>query len=487
MNEYITFRNHPGMILEKMWKALVFFAVILVGNADDLLDAAELIRKGSIREGIMALAVFILLLAVIVIWNVIRWYKTIITIKDGTIEVAKKTLNRHINTLSVQNISNINLEQNIFHMIIGTCKLKIDTSSLSTANSTDVEIVLKKERAGEVKNLIMQMMSEDAEPNRSVKEFSEDSYDIKYSTKEIIISCIFRTNILLFITAIALLISIIPSIYATDDVVSMVIAVFMQLFAGGSLAVYIVKSWLDDFDFRTKRMDDKILVSHGLIRKRKFTIPVNTINAISIEYTMLGRIFGRASVKAINIGGEGEDAGGVQIMLAKKWGEISSDLKMLLPEYPVLDMDNIKRQPARVFWYKLLRSFAGLLCLIPVRYLICNMFSDALYGNAVLIALVPAYILLSVLFNILSYYTNGLYTGYDYLVISSGMLARKIIMMPYDKIQYITEKSGPVEAMMNIRHAKVSILANAANSKNPVKSFSVDEFYRIHQRLKDTY
>lgn len=43
-------------------------------------------------------------------------------------------------------------------MIVGTYKLKLDTSSLSTAETTDVEIVLKKKDANAVKSLIMQMM-----------------------------------------------------------------------------------------------------------------------------------------------------------------------------------------------------------------------------------------------------------------------------------------------------------------------------------------
>lgn len=50
-------------------------------------------------------------------------------------------------------ISNINLEQNLFEMIMGTYTLKIDTSSLTTADNTDLEFVLKKEQAYWVKKL----------------------------------------------------------------------------------------------------------------------------------------------------------------------------------------------------------------------------------------------------------------------------------------------------------------------------------------------
>ena len=48
-------------------------------------------------------------------------------------------------------IANINIEQNIFERIISTCKVKIDTDSRSTADETDIEIVLKKDIANEMK------------------------------------------------------------------------------------------------------------------------------------------------------------------------------------------------------------------------------------------------------------------------------------------------------------------------------------------------
>ena len=78
------------------------------------------------------------------IYNLLVWRKTYISIQDGTIVLERNTINKKINTFGIKNIANINIEQNIFERIISTCKVKIDTDSRSTADETDIEIVLKK-------------------------------------------------------------------------------------------------------------------------------------------------------------------------------------------------------------------------------------------------------------------------------------------------------------------------------------------------------
>lgn len=95
--------------------------------------------------------------------------------------------------------------------------------------------------------------------------------------------------------------------------------------------------------------------------------------------------------------------------------------------------------------------------------------------------------LLSIVGNVLAYRVNGLHVDEQYLVISQGMFAKKIKTIPYGKIQYITQKTGPLERLMHVKHANISILASAANRSNPIKSFPVSEFDKIHEYMKKTY
>ena len=145
--EIVRMRNHFTYIFEQMWGIIAVILAMMMGNAESFELAAQLISQANILEGLLALGGTFLVLLLICLWFVNRWYKTSITVKDGTVTIERRTLNHYVNAIAVQNISNINLEQNLFEILMGTYKLKLDTNSLSTASTTDVKIALKKKDA----------------------------------------------------------------------------------------------------------------------------------------------------------------------------------------------------------------------------------------------------------------------------------------------------------------------------------------------------
>ena len=91
----------------------------------------------------------ITLLAVSLTGQVLVWARTYITIEENSHcdDRNGQSQQKRKNTIGIRNISNINLKQNLIEMLFGTCKVKLDTNSRSTADSTDVKIVLKKSDA----------------------------------------------------------------------------------------------------------------------------------------------------------------------------------------------------------------------------------------------------------------------------------------------------------------------------------------------------
>ena len=58
--------------------------------------------------------------------------------------IERNTWNKKKNTIGLKNISNVNTEQNLLEMLLGTCKVKLDTNSMSTSDKTDVKIIFEK-------------------------------------------------------------------------------------------------------------------------------------------------------------------------------------------------------------------------------------------------------------------------------------------------------------------------------------------------------
>ena len=151
MKENSRFRNHISIVLEQLGS---FFCIILImavsgiaQNLDTLkeMDFQFLYASKTLIGAVVCLLVILLLIG----RNLFVWAKTYISIQDNAIVIERNTINKRKHTIGIKNISNINTEQNLFEMLIGTCKVKLDTNSLSTADKTDVKIVLKKKAANQ--------------------------------------------------------------------------------------------------------------------------------------------------------------------------------------------------------------------------------------------------------------------------------------------------------------------------------------------------
>ena len=139
------FRNHISIIVEQTGGLLIALLIVLIPsmleNIDELMETGLEFMDGKWLLVNMGLILFFL---IVIALQIAIWSKTYISVQDNAVVIERNTLNKKKNTIGIRNISNINTEQNLFEMLMGTCKVKLDTNSRSTADSTDVKIVLKK-------------------------------------------------------------------------------------------------------------------------------------------------------------------------------------------------------------------------------------------------------------------------------------------------------------------------------------------------------
>ena len=165
MEERKRFRNHISVIAEKIGTGTYALLAVLVGIF--LRDAEEFLEFGSAaasdRRALLGMGLVLAVLLMMIVKTAWTWSKTWISIQDQAIVIEKNTVNGSVHNIGIRSISNINLEQNLFERLVGTYKVKIDTASLSTANATDVTIVLKKEKAEAFKAQIAGLLWETEE------------------------------------------------------------------------------------------------------------------------------------------------------------------------------------------------------------------------------------------------------------------------------------------------------------------------------------
>ncbi len=495
MNKTIHTRNHVSYILEQLGTALIAIGLLILGQGELLTEGIEFLRQGKILEALIAMGAILVIIAVVVGFSAWRWYRTFITVADGTLTIEQNTMNKKKDTIAVQNISNINLEQNLFEMIMGTYKLKLDIDSLSTADKTDVKIVLKREDAYAMKDLIMTMIKEakgeeaQEEANDFMDDRQESDYDVTYTGKEIVKNCIMNTSIFAILICVGLFIScfvIAGELLSEGEAIGGVIVGFlMQFLVAGSVLWALIKSWLADYRFRAKREKDKVYVRCGVLKIRKYAVPVEKINAICIRSTFLGRLCKHAYVKVINVGGEDEDVDGMKLMLFEPIAKLGEHLKVLLPEIEIPKF-TMTKQPTRVLVRNLIVATLVMGCAAGgfTAGLVMTAERYPMWWIYAILAGIYAFVVLCV---VLTYGTAGIAVLEHYVVIRSGTFGKTIEIIPYEKIQYINTKSGLIDRWLHLRRGSIAILASTASQNQSFVRFPEEQIDELVEKFRETY
>lgn len=463
MENKIVFRNHISTILEGTVRAVAIIFFAFIGN---FLSNAE--ESGSIEDTLIFAIVMLAAFVVVVGWQVLIWSKTYITIQENTIIVERKTLNYKKNTIGIKNVSNVNLEQNLFEMLLGTCKVKLDTNSLSTADSTDVKIILKKRDAEQFKMLVLGQIQNEivAAEGEAAKSFAEAKSYVA-SAADIIGHGIFSVNIVSALVFVG-------GVFGT-------IGLFKELINAGSseglwdilLTIFVVgwfllgnfwnlaKGFVQYINFQVERREKQIHINYGLIKKVNYSVPVDKINAVTMNQTMFARIGKRYTVELINVGmGDDENEANSFFLPYSKKEKVEELLALLLPEFETCIQIQEERQPKCVWIIWLIPTIIYLAVMGVGLGAVAELIPEFLAPVIAGVVVMSAYLLVA---RILSYFTEGSKMQDDFLKLVSGSFGRKIVFIKAEKIQFVTLKQNFLAKKFEVQKGTIHLLAAMKN------------------------
>ena len=432
------FRNHISIVAEQLGRGLWFVGAVAVGgvvqNVREAAQLAQLGREagGAVLQGLLVALVF---LVILVAWQVLVWARTFISIDGTTLVIERNTLNRKVNTIGIGNISNVNTEQNLFEMLVGTCKIKIDTNSLSTADSTDVKIVLKKREAEAFCARITRIMEELAggQERKSIAE-------------------------MLLGAAVVLLIFV-------------------------SAVWDLIKGFIQYYDFKVLRREDKLYISYGLLKKVRYTIPVDKINALKITQSIQGRLTGRWMAEIINVGmGDDQEDRKSFLLLYDKKDRNAQRIRELLPEFAGAREGEPERSPRRVWgiWAVGLLVWAGALLVGAFGAAeFWPQYRRWIFGAAVLVSG------WTLLMQVFAYRTAGMCVKGDFLILSQGYLGRRSLAIRFGKIQYLRLKQNALARRWKMAKGQVYLLAGSGDRSHKIPYFREEVSRQLKEGILD--
>ena len=495
------FRNHISIIAEQTGGLLIALLIVLVPslleNIDELMETGLEFMDGKWLLVNLGLILFFL---VIIALQFAVWSKTYISLQDNAVVIERNTLNKKKNTIGIRNISNINTEQNLFEMLLGTCKVKLDTNSRSTADSTDVKIVLKKAEALAFKQEVTRRIR-DAESGAG-KGFSAqqaaagapgealrgeammpagdageaEDYDVRSDLGDILQHGFFSVNILsvaVIILGIAGAVRTVFQIVGDPDAAQTLIGaasgVLVAALIVASALWDTVKDFVRYYDFRAKRRGGKIYIRYGFFKKVEYTVPVDKIQALRLKQSFVARLGKRYMAEIVNVGmGDDNDEKNSFLILYSTEAKLNEKLSALLPEFLDAAGAAVERQPSSVWaaWsvpaliYTVIVAACAAVCASAMpEYAIW-----AAAGAAVLEICLAAEM-------ILKYLTEGSLAGNDFLKLAKGYFARTYLIVRYRKIQYVRFSRNPLAKACGIRKGEIHLLASSANTSHSIPYF----------------
>lgn len=491
MENNIKFRNHISIIIERMGSFFVIFFAMLIGgisqNTDELLNADWNIG-GELKTILLVFGISAGIIVLIAGWQVVVWSKTYISIQDNTIVIERNTVNRKKNTIGIKNISNVNTEQNLFEMLIGTCKVKLDTNSSSTADKTDVKIVLKKAQAQNFKDMVMYRLQQGEGNEQSIVKLDEnEKYDVEASLGDIITHGFFSMNLFSVLVVIGCIVGAVEVVTSTiglgaagKSLAGILTSLLFAAMFFFSAVWDIMKGFVRYYNFKVRRVGEKIYLKYGFFKKVNYTIPVDKIHAVKMTQSLLGRITGRYMAEIINVGmGDDEGEQPFFVLYCKK-GQMEERLRMLLPEFAGVLSEPVKRQPGTV-WAAWTIPFG--------IYALCT-----LAGIKVTAEFMPAHLkvimaaalgitLLVLLCMICRFITAGSEVDEEFLKLSKGYFRRYYFFIRYDKIQYLETEQNFLAKYFGIQKGSVHLLASTVNRIQSLPYFREGNAELIKDRL----
>lgn len=479
------FRNHASIILEKSMKTIGTMAAIFLLNIVSDVEEAGI----TSRDILFLVVVVAVILGVVLGYQTLLWAKTYILVEENTLVIERNTINAKRNTIGLKNVSNVNLEQNLLEMILGTCKVKLDTNSLSTADETDVNIVLKKAEAEEFKRFVLAKAEGQeflANPETIMEKENSTEEDasstvLQGSIGDLMLHGVFSIRVLNVILIVGI---VFICVLATQEEGVPSVDVLLSLLTFLALTLWpTIKEFIKYLNFHIERKKDKVYLSYGLFKKVAYSVPVDKINGIKLSQTWIGRIAGRYMVEIVNVGMDDDEKEANTFFLPYNEIEtLQEQLHQLLPEFDGAVEIKEEKQPA-VIWLLSLPWLILYIVVAVAAYLLVEAYTPGAPIKYGIMAAAVVVLVWRTITKVADYHTKAIKVDEKFLKIVNGRFGRSVLFVKYDKIQYVTGRQCVIAKHFGIQKGTISLLASLKNRIHELPYFKENDMEQLKNKL----
>jgi putative membrane protein len=264
----------------------------------------------------------LLFAAVVVVANVVRWWRFEYRVDGRTLRVRGGLLQRWERTLPPARIQSVDVVEKLTHRVFGVVELRIEVVGGQT---TEAQLVaLPPEGARELRELLIADRTDD-------RRLDAVAPLIRMRPTDLLLAGLTGGRVAVAAAIAGWVFQVLPEgtiVSALDRLVgttrsqlATVVAIAAALVLV-SLVISLVTTVAVHWDHTVVREGDRLTITRGLLQTRRSVIPMPRIQAIRLEENLLRRALGLASVRVLTAGygrgGEGELQTSMLIPVARR-------------------------------------------------------------------------------------------------------------------------------------------------------------------------
>jgi len=278
------------------------------------------------------------------LFSIIRWWTYYYWFEDAELRVKYGVFIKKKRYIPFERIQTLNYHESIIHRIFGLVKVEVETASSSEGEAEVVLTALTREAADQIEQEMRKAkqqfgVTEELEP---VEQASAVTAMYTMSTKDLLVLASTSGGIGVIISGLLAVVSQISDIIPYDKIygelatlakygVLIISLIILSLFVIGWIASVIL-TYLKYYSFTVVVQEENLIITRGLLEKKRVTIPLKRVQAIKIVENPFRQLFNYATVSIESAGSNGREDSMVIFPLIKLT-KLQAPLTELFPHY----------------------------------------------------------------------------------------------------------------------------------------------------------
>lgn len=467
-------RLHPVSAIITSVKALksmiLPIAIIIISNG---FNFSLNFRSDHFFETILLFGVWGVAALLALVGGIIKWRTFVYWFEDGELRVTYGLFVKKKRYIPFERIQSLNYNEGIFHRIFGLVKVQVETAG-SKGGKPEVELTAIRKAAADVIELEMRHAKNEAVQQQDQVQVVEEAIPTPMiyhmSMRDLLVLATTSGGIGVVLSGLAAVASQFSDIIPYETVFheladfvkigAFLVALTVMVVLIVAWIVSVVITLINYYDYTVRIEEEKLIITKGLLEKKRITLPLNRIQAIRIVENPLRQLTGFATVVVESAGGNGENGNDKKITLFPliKKPDCMQTLEQLFPDMNWHPTFTRSPKRARPFFYRI-----DFFWLVPIIGAAIYFFYP--YGLLSLL-LIP----LTILLDIWQHKTAGYQIDGKQLAMQYRVFSRITLIMEKKRIQSIESTQSYFQKRKNVMSVKATVMSGATGTTGSVSS-----------------